>query len=147
MTNLWRPLAPLLGEIEICIYRIFCRKFNTVQLLFETFFDMQQRSALKWTCFLISVHYKICQHSPWSLIHLISTSAAGLWFYRLLHNLLANCSFIIPSEPKLVFSTNTKDISCSIEAEFMLFCKCLYSPAIRLLKWNFYAHIRWGVKM
>ncbi len=35
-----KPPAPLLGEIEICIQRVFCRKLNFGQLLFEAFFDI-----------------------------------------------------------------------------------------------------------
>ncbi len=38
MANLWRSLAPLLGEIEICLHWVFCRKFNLKQLLFAAFF-------------------------------------------------------------------------------------------------------------
>ncbi len=34
------PLAPLLGEIEICIQWVFYRKFNFGQLLFKAFFDI-----------------------------------------------------------------------------------------------------------
>ncbi len=35
----WSSLAPLLGEMEIRVYRVFCRKFNFIQFLFEAFFD------------------------------------------------------------------------------------------------------------
>ncbi len=31
MTNFWNPLAPLLGEIWICVRRVFCKKFNSKQ--------------------------------------------------------------------------------------------------------------------
>ncbi len=36
--NLWTPLAPLLGEIQLCVHWVFCRKFNSEQLLYEAFF-------------------------------------------------------------------------------------------------------------
>ncbi len=36
--NLWTPLAPLLGEIQLCVHWVFCRKFNSKQLLYEAFF-------------------------------------------------------------------------------------------------------------
>ncbi len=36
--NLWSPLAPLLKEIGICVYLVFCKKCNSQQLLFEQFF-------------------------------------------------------------------------------------------------------------
>ncbi len=32
------PLAPLLAETDICANRVFCRKFNSEQLLLEPFF-------------------------------------------------------------------------------------------------------------
>ncbi len=38
--NLWRPLAPLPGDIENCIRGVFCRKFHSEQFLFEAFFDI-----------------------------------------------------------------------------------------------------------
>ncbi len=38
--NFWSPLAPLLGEIEICVHLVFCGKFNYEQLLFEAFFNI-----------------------------------------------------------------------------------------------------------
>ncbi len=38
--NFWNPIAPLLGEIEICEFRVFFRKFNSTPLLFEAFFDI-----------------------------------------------------------------------------------------------------------
>ncbi len=34
------PLAPLPGEIEICVHWVFLRKLNSQQLLFEAFFDI-----------------------------------------------------------------------------------------------------------
>ncbi len=34
------PMAPLLGEIDICARRLFCRKFNAEQLLLEAFFHI-----------------------------------------------------------------------------------------------------------
>ncbi len=39
MANVWSLIPPLLGEIEICIQRVFCKKFNFGQLLLEAFFD------------------------------------------------------------------------------------------------------------
>ncbi len=38
--NLWRPLAPLLGKIDICAFEFFCVKFNSEQFLFKAFFDV-----------------------------------------------------------------------------------------------------------
>ncbi len=38
--NRWRSLAPVLGEIEICVHRVFCIKFNSALFLFEGFFDI-----------------------------------------------------------------------------------------------------------
>ncbi len=38
--NLWSPLGPLLREIDMCAYGVFCRKFNSQQFLFEAFFDI-----------------------------------------------------------------------------------------------------------
>ncbi len=38
--NLWSPIAPLLEEIDICAHWVFCRKFNSEELLFETFLDI-----------------------------------------------------------------------------------------------------------
>ncbi len=40
MANVWSPLSPLLGEVEICIQWVFCRKFDFGQFLFKTFFDI-----------------------------------------------------------------------------------------------------------
>ncbi len=40
MANVWRPLAPLLGETKICFHWVFRRKFNSAQLLFEAVFDI-----------------------------------------------------------------------------------------------------------
>ncbi len=40
LVNLWSPLAPLPGEIDLVRLRIFCRKFNFQQVLFEVFFDV-----------------------------------------------------------------------------------------------------------
>ncbi len=37
--NLWRPLTPVLGKIEICAIWILCRKFNC-ELLYEAIFDL-----------------------------------------------------------------------------------------------------------
>ncbi len=31
------PLVPVLGEIDICVYRLFCRKFNSEQVLHSHF--------------------------------------------------------------------------------------------------------------
>ncbi len=33
MSNVRAPLAPLLGDIKICVHGFFCRKFNFEQLL------------------------------------------------------------------------------------------------------------------
>ncbi len=41
-TDLWRPLAQLVGEIDICARGLFCAKFNFEQLLFEAFFDVMR---------------------------------------------------------------------------------------------------------
>ncbi len=38
--QMFKALAPLLREIEICIQWVFCRKFNFGQLLFKVFFDI-----------------------------------------------------------------------------------------------------------
>ncbi len=35
--DLWKPLAPLLVVIEICVHWLFCKKFNSEPLLFEAF--------------------------------------------------------------------------------------------------------------
>ncbi len=35
-------LAPLLGDIDICAHRVFHRKFNTQQLLFEAFLGIKR---------------------------------------------------------------------------------------------------------
>ncbi len=40
IANLWSPLAPLLGKIEICVHWLFYIKFNSKQLLFGIFFDI-----------------------------------------------------------------------------------------------------------
>ncbi len=37
LTDLWRPLAPLMEEMDICARELFCSKFNSEQLLFEAF--------------------------------------------------------------------------------------------------------------
>ncbi len=37
VVNLSRTLAPLQGEIGICVQGLFCTKFNPKQLLFEGF--------------------------------------------------------------------------------------------------------------
>ncbi len=39
MANHWKPLAPLLGEIDICSHpvRFFCKKFNFGRLLIKYF--------------------------------------------------------------------------------------------------------------
>ncbi len=37
--NLWSPLASLMREIDMCVSRVFYRKFNFQQLSFEVFFD------------------------------------------------------------------------------------------------------------
>ncbi len=42
--NLLSPLAPLLGEIDICIHWPFCTKLNPEQLLFEAVFDKMRIS-------------------------------------------------------------------------------------------------------
>ncbi len=39
MANVWSPLVPLRGEVEIYIPKVFCRKFNFGQLLFDALFD------------------------------------------------------------------------------------------------------------
>ncbi len=38
-SNLWSPLPPLLGYIEVCLRWVFRRKFNSAQFLFKAFFD------------------------------------------------------------------------------------------------------------
>ncbi len=38
--QMFGPLSPHLGDIEICCYWVFCRKLNFGQLLFEVFFDI-----------------------------------------------------------------------------------------------------------
>ncbi len=38
--NLWSSLALHLGEIDVCAHWLFCKEFNTQQLLFETFLDI-----------------------------------------------------------------------------------------------------------
>ncbi len=38
--NLLSPLAPLHGEIDICVCGLFRTKFNAKQLLFQSFFDV-----------------------------------------------------------------------------------------------------------
>ena len=39
ISTLWSTIAPPLWKIEICSHKLFCRKFNSKQLLFEAFFD------------------------------------------------------------------------------------------------------------
>ncbi len=39
-TDLWSPLAPLMGEIDLCAQELFCMKFNSEQILFEPFFNV-----------------------------------------------------------------------------------------------------------
>ncbi len=41
-TEMKKPVAPLLGEIDICAHHLFCTKFNSEQLLFEAFFDVMR---------------------------------------------------------------------------------------------------------
>ncbi len=55
------PLVPLLGEMGMCAYWLFCMKFNSQQLLFAQFFDIKfhRRSTGKWIYFPISVQYNI----------------------------------------------------------------------------------------
>ncbi len=36
--NLWSALAPLMGKTDTGAWELFCTKFNSEQLLFETFF-------------------------------------------------------------------------------------------------------------
>ncbi len=36
------PLAPILGEKDICAHGPFCTKFNSEQLLFKSFFDVMR---------------------------------------------------------------------------------------------------------
>ncbi len=38
--NLWRPLAPLLGEMDVCAHWLVCTEFNAQQLLFEAYLDL-----------------------------------------------------------------------------------------------------------
>ncbi len=40
--NLSSPLAPLQGEIGMCIHWLFCMKLNAKQLLFKVFFDIMR---------------------------------------------------------------------------------------------------------
>ncbi len=53
--NFSSPLAPLLGEIEMCVHWLFCMKFNSQQLLFEQFFDL----TCNFTYFLIPMYNNI----------------------------------------------------------------------------------------
>ncbi len=39
MANLWNPLAPLLGEIDICAHWVLWSKFDFIQFLFKAFFN------------------------------------------------------------------------------------------------------------
>ncbi len=61
MANLCSTLAPLLRKIDICAPWDFCQKYNFGQLLIKAFFWYNryfwQCSALKWTCFPITVLY------------------------------------------------------------------------------------------
>ncbi len=38
--NLSRPVAPLSGEIDICLRGLFCPKFNAKKVLFEAFIEI-----------------------------------------------------------------------------------------------------------
>ncbi len=40
--NLWSPVSPLPGEIDICTHKPFRMKFNAQQLLLEPFFDIMR---------------------------------------------------------------------------------------------------------
>ncbi len=40
--NFPHPIAPLLGETDVCDQWLFCTKFNAQQLLFETFIDIMR---------------------------------------------------------------------------------------------------------
>ncbi len=60
---MFAPLFPFLGELEIRIHRVSCRKFNNFnQLLFEAFFDIigtfgniqsQYEPTFLYQCFII----------------------------------------------------------------------------------------------
>ncbi len=58
--NLWSPLAPLEGGIDICAQWLFCKEFNTNKLLFEWFFDVYF-----WQCSTKS-------ESTFPLLHIIT---------------------------------------------------------------------------
>ncbi len=61
--DLSSPLAPLPGELEMCVYRLLCMKFNSKELLFEQFFNIisnfLQHLTLKRAYFLISTYNSI----------------------------------------------------------------------------------------
>ncbi len=93
--NLWRPLTPVLGKIEICAIGIFCGKFNSEQLLYEAIFDLiySFRNILPKmnTYLLIYTHVKIIVTH--SLITQTLLSHAGPPTFETLWNATCKKSF------------------------------------------------------
>ncbi len=100
--NLWKPLAPLLGEVDTSDHWLSCTRFKAQQLLFEAFLDVTRIFATiePWsesTFPFLYIIVLLLQH--WSQWRHYKTSHRFLWFV-----------YIRVSTPWFLYTLGTYDI-------------------------------------